>query len=322
MALEQIAGHSPLSDVVAIRAVASTLVLHRQTAKLPDGGAADSSLFEVSSLAPSLHESHRMNTAAVLSSVTDGVAEITLNRPEKLNSFTRAMHAQLRQALDTALGEPTVRALLLTGSGRGFCAGQDLEDVVDASTGQPGDVTATLVENYNPLVCLLQECRVPVVCAVNGIAAGAGANLALACDIVLAARSASFLQAFAKIGLVPDAGGSYFLPRLVGSARALGLALLADRLPAETAAQWGLIWQVVDDAELMGSARALARQLASQPTAALALIKKEFRASAGNDLAAQLALEVECQRAAASTHDYREGVAAFLAKRKPVFKGN
>jgi 2-(1,2-epoxy-1,2-dihydrophenyl)acetyl-CoA isomerase len=262
-----------------------------------------------------------MNQPAILLNVTDGVAEITLNRPDKLNSFTRSMHAELRAALDAALGDDRVRALMLTGAGRGFCAGQDLEDIIDPASGQPGSPAATLAEDYNPLIRRLQTCSIPVVCAINGIAAGAGANLALACDIVIAARSASFLQAFAKIGLVPDAGGSFFLPRLVGTARALGLAMLAERLPAETAAQWGLIWEVVDDAMLMERARTLCRQLASAPTVALGLIKREIRASFDNDLAAQLDLEAECQQIAASTSDYREGVAAFLAKRKPNFGG-
>lgn len=262
-----------------------------------------------------------MTSSAIILAITDGVAEITLNRPDRLNSFTRAMHAELRNALDQALGDRTVRAILLTGAGRGFCAGQDLEDIIDPATGEPGSPAATLEEDYGPLIRRLQECAIPVVCAVNGVAAGAGANIALACDIVVAARSASFIQAFAKIGLVPDAGGSHFLPRLVGTARAMGLAMLADRLTAETAVQWGLIWEVADDAEMMNRARSLARQLAAQPTIALGLIKREIRASFGNDLAAQLDLEAECQQVAASTADYREGVAAFLAKRKPEFRG-
>lgn len=262
-----------------------------------------------------------MTQPTILCSIADGFAEVTLNRPDKLNSFTRVMHAQLRETLSEVLDNTSVRAVLLTATGRGFCAGQDLEDIIDPVTGKPGSPTTTLDEDYNPLIRRLQDCRVPVVCAVNGIAAGAGANLALACDIVIAARSAAFLQAFAKIGLVPDAGGSYFLPRLVGTARALGLAMLADRLPAETAAQWGLIWEVVDDAALMDRARSLARQLAMQPTVALGLIKREMRASFANDLASQLELEASCQSAAAETADYREGVSAFLAKRKPVFRG-
>ena len=262
-----------------------------------------------------------MPSSCILLSITDGVAEVTLNRPDKLNSLTRTMHAELRAALASIRNDTSVRAILLTGAGRGFCAGQDLDDVIDPATGKPGTVSNTLLEDYNPLIRALQESPLPVVCAVNGVAAGAGANIALACDVVLAARSAVFLQAFAKIGLVPDAGGSYFLPRLVGMARAKGLAMLADKLPAETALQWGLIWQVVGDEHLMEEARLLARRLATQPTLALGLIKREFHASSGNSLADQLALEADLQSTAAQSHDYHEGVAAFLAKRKPVFEG-
>ena len=262
-----------------------------------------------------------MTSPTILLDIVGGVAEITLNRPEKLNSFTREMHAELRMALAAINANESVRAILLTGSGRGFCAGQDLEDVIDPSTGKPGAVSTTLTDDYNPLIQALHNGPLPVVCAVNGIAAGAGANIALACDIVLAARSASFLQAFAKIGLVPDAGGSYFLPRLIGTARAMGLSMLADKLPAEQARDWGLIWQVTDDADLMTEARSIARHLANQPTLALGLIKREIHASARNDLARQLALETTLQQMASGSHDYQEGVAAFLEKRKPVFLG-
>ena len=262
-----------------------------------------------------------MPSSCILLSISDGVAEVTLNRPDKLNSFTRVMHAELRAALSAIRHDTSVRAILLTGAGRGFCAGQDLDDVIDPSTGKPGTVSNTLMEDYNPLIRTLHEVPLPVVCAVNGVAAGAGANIALACDLVLAARSAVFLQAFAKIGLVPDAGGSYFLPRLVGMARAMGLAMLAEKLPAETALQWGLIWQVVDDARLMEEARLLARRLATQPTVALGLIKRELHASSRNSLTEQLALEADLQSTAAQSHDYHEGVAAFLAKRQPVFEG-
>jgi 2-(1,2-epoxy-1,2-dihydrophenyl)acetyl-CoA isomerase len=262
-----------------------------------------------------------MSEQSILLSVADGVAEITLNRPERLNSFTASMHAALRAALARARADSAVRALLLTGAGRGFCAGQDLDDVVDPITGQAGGVVATIEENYNPLINALQEAPWPVVCAVNGVAAGAGANIALACDLVIAARSASFIQAFVKIGLVPDAGGSYFLPRLVGTARAVGMAMTGDRVGADDAQAWGLIWKVVDDAELMPHARALARHLAAQPTRALVLIKRQMQASLGNSLESQLALEARLQGEAAASSDYREGVAAFLAKRKPTFTG-
>ncbi len=263
-----------------------------------------------------------MSQNSILLEINHGVAEITLNRPDKLNSFTRAMHARLREALAAARTDPSVRAILLTGAGRGFCAGQDLADVVDPATGKPGKVNKTLAEDYNPLIHMLQEIPIPVVCAVNGVAAGAGANIALACDIVVAARSASFIQAFVKIGLVPDAGGSYVLPRLIGLARAKALAMLGDKLDAETAERWGLIWRCVDDAVLLAEARKLAQHLATQPTKALGLIKQALHASLGNDLAAQLAVELDHQSQCADSHDYQEGVGAFLEKRKPAFKGH
>ena len=263
-----------------------------------------------------------MSETSILLAVANGVAEITLNRPDKLNSFTRAMHQELRDALGQARANPAVRAILLTGAGRGFCAGQDLADVLDPITGKPGGVSGTLEHDYNPLIHALQQINVPVVCAVNGVAAGAGANIALACDVVLAARSASFIQAFVKIGLVPDAGGSYALPRLIGLARAKALAMLGDKLDAETAERWGLIWRCVDDAMLMAEARKLALQLAAAPTKAIALIKRAMHASLGNDLASQLALELDFQNQCSGSHDYSEGVAAFLEKRKPQFTGN
>ena len=259
---------------------------------------------------------------SVLLAISAGVAEITLNRPDKLNSFTRAMHADLRAAIKTIRADNSVRTILLTGAGRGFCAGQDLADIIDPATGRPGGVNNTLEENYHPLIHALQEIPLPVVCAVNGVAAGAGASVALACDIVLAARSASFIQAFVKIGLVPDAGSSHALPRLIGMARAKALAMLGDKLDAETAERWGLIWRCVDDAALMSEARKLASHLASQPTKALGLIKQAMHASPGNDLAAQLALERDFQAQCAQSNDYREGVGAFLEKRAPVFSGN
>jgi 2-(1,2-epoxy-1,2-dihydrophenyl)acetyl-CoA isomerase len=251
----------------------------------------------------------------------EGVATLTLNRPDKLNAFTPELHRALQQALDEVECDGAVRAILLTGAGRGFCAGQDLE--LRRGNAGGGDTAANSLDTwYNPLVRRLRRLEKPVVCAVNGVAAGAGANVALACDIVIAARSASFIQAFCKIGLVPDAGGTYHLPRLVGMARAGALMLLGDKLAAEEAAQWGLIWRVVDDAALLPEATALARHLARQPTRGLALIKEALNASLANTLDQQLDLERDLQRIAAGTNDFREGVAAFFDKRPATFTGS
>ena len=262
-----------------------------------------------------------MNGSAVLVSIADGVARITLNRPDRLNSFNDAMHAELRQALDRVRAEASVRVLLLTGAGRGFCAGQDLSDRAVAPGGAPVDLGASIERNYRPLILTLRALPMPVVCAVNGVAAGAGANIALACDIVIAAKSASFIQAFAKIGLVPDSGGTYWLPRLVGPARAMALALLGDKLSASDAQAWGLIWKCVDDTELASTVDALLAQLAQAPTKGLAAIKAAMHASEHNTLEAQLALERDLQRALGYSGDYREGVAAFVEKRPPRFTG-
>jgi 2-(1,2-epoxy-1,2-dihydrophenyl)acetyl-CoA isomerase len=251
----------------------------------------------------------------------DGIARITLARPDRLNSFTSQMHAELREALARVRDDSGTRVLLLTGEGRGFCAGQDLSDRAVAPGAAPVDLGQSIEENYKPLVLALRNLPLPVVCAVNGVAAGAGANIALACDIVIAARSASFIQAFCKIGLIPDSGGTWFLPRLVGDARAMGLALLGDKLTAEQAAAWGLIWQCVDDDALMPTVDRLLEQLAAAPTRGLAAIKRALHESAGHSLAAQLDLERDVQRELGRSDDYREGVAAFLAKRPPRFKG-
>ena len=250
------------------------------------------------------------------------VRTLTLNRPAALNSFTQDMHAELRAALDAAAADPAVRAVLITGAGRGFCAGQDLNDpgMAAGADGKP-DIGAVIEKNYRPLALRIQAMPVPVVCAVNGVAAGAGANFAFCCDIVLAARSAKFIQAFSKIGLVPDSGGTFFLPRLVGDARARALAILAEPLPAETAEAWGLIWKVVDDDALRSTAEALAAQLATQPTQGLALIKQAFNASAAHTLDQQLDLERDLQRKAGRTPDYREGVEAFMERRPARFTG-
>jgi 2-(1,2-epoxy-1,2-dihydrophenyl)acetyl-CoA isomerase len=257
--------------------------------------------------------------ATVLIDRRDGWCVLTLNRPDRLNSFNAEMHRALADAFAGIEADAACRAVLLTGAGRGFCAGQDLNDRATSSAAP--DLGATLDGLYNPLVRRMRRLPKPIVCAVNGVAAGAGANIALAADIVLAARSAKFIQSFAKIGLVPDSGGTYALPRLVGDARARGLALLAEPLPADKAAEWGLIWKAVDDADLMAEAEALATHLATQPTQGLALIKQALDASAGNSLDQQLDLERDLQRRAGQTADYAEGVRAFIEKRPAKFTG-
>ena len=256
----------------------------------------------------------------ILSRRTDDWVEITLNRPDRLNAFNDEMHAALRAALEAAR-DGGARAVLLTGAGRGFCAGQDLGDRDPRRMGGPPDLGHTLRTFYNPLIRLIRAFDAPVVCAVNGVAAGAGANLALACDIVLAGESARFIQSFAKVGLVPDAGGSWSLPRLLGEARAKALALTAEPLPAATAADWGLIWKALPDDALMAEARALTGRLAAGPTAGLAAAKHAIQAAAVHTLDQQLDLEAALQKACGEGPDYAEGVAAFLEKRTPVFTG-
>jgi 2-(1,2-epoxy-1,2-dihydrophenyl)acetyl-CoA isomerase len=257
----------------------------------------------------------------ILFEIRDGAARLTLNRPDRLNSFNDAMHGEVRDALAQLKRDADVRVLLLTGAGRGFCAGQDLSDRAVAPGQARVDLGASIERNYVPLVLGLRALPLPVVCAVNGVAAGAGANIALACDIVVATKSASFIQAFAKIGLVPDSGGTYFLPRLVGPARAMGLAMLADKLSAEQAAEWGLIWRCVEDETFPETVESLVAQLAQAPTRGLAAIKRALHASEQATLDQQLALERELQRELGYSHDYGEGVAAFTAKRAPRFTG-
>jgi len=254
--------------------------------------------------------------------IDNGIAVLTLNRPDRLNSFTQAMHREVRAALDQVQADKSVRVLLLTGAGRGFCAGQDLNDRAVEPGGPGVDLGESVEKYYAPLVMTLRTLPMPVICAVNGVAAGAGANLALACDIVLAAKSASFIEAFSKLGLIPDTGGTWALPRLIGPARAMGLAMLGERLPAEKAEQWGLIWRCVPDDALMMEAMAMAEHFAAAPTKGLAYTKKAMLASSTNTLEQQLALEASMMRELGYSHDYREGVAAFIEKRQPQFQGN
>jgi 2-(1,2-epoxy-1,2-dihydrophenyl)acetyl-CoA isomerase len=261
-----------------------------------------------------------MTYETILFAVDRGIARLTLNRPDKLNSFNTQMHADVRHAL-AGLGEHGARVLVLTGAGRGFCAGQDLADRA-VTPGTPGvDLGDSIEQNYKPLILALHHLPMPVIAAVNGVAAGAGANIALACDIVIAARSASFVQAFSKLGLVPDSGGTWSLPRLVGNARALGLTLLGQKLTAENAAAWGMIWQCVDDHDLPAVVDALAQQLSVAPTRGLAATKAAIYGGWRRTLAEQLDVERDAQRELGRSADYAEGVAAFSEKRTANFKG-
>lgn len=259
-----------------------------------------------------------LSEATVLLKLSNGIATITLNRPDRLNALTEAMHGELAQAFDRIELDRAVRTVLLTGAGRGFCSGQDLND--RATVDQP-DLGDTLDRLYNPLIRRMKALDRPIIAAVNGVAAGAGANLALACDIVLAGKSALFVQAFVKIGLIPDAGGSYALPRLVGHARAMGLSMLGEQITGEQAADWGMIWRAVEDDQLLEEATAMAKHLAAQPTVALGLMKQAIHASVSNQLDQQLELERDLQQKAGKTEDFSEGVNAFLDRREAIFKG-
>ncbi|TQI81154.1 2-(1,2-epoxy-1,2-dihydrophenyl)acetyl-CoA isomerase [Serratia fonticola] len=262
-----------------------------------------------------------MENALILSHIEAGVLTITLNRPDRLNSFNDEMHHQLSEALTVAERDDTVRCVLITGAGRGFCAGQDLNDRNVSVEQAAPDLGLSVERFYNPLIRRLSALPKPIVCAVNGVAAGAGAALALACDIVVAADNASFIQSFCKLGLVPDSGGSWYLPRLVGHARAMGMTLLGDKISAQQAVEWGMIWQIVAAAELAEHTFSMARQLATQPTYGLGLIKKAMYSSASNTLDQQLDLERDLQRLGGRSADYREGVNAFFSKRQPNFSG-
>ncbi len=253
--------------------------------------------------------------------IEDGLARLTLNRPDRLNSFNAKMHEEVRAAMETVQRDDGIRCLLISGNGRAFCAGQDLSDRDVAPGDDAPDLGETLERKYNPLIRSLVTLEKPVVCAVNGVAAGAGANIALACDIVIAAESAKFIQSFCNIGLVPDSGGTWTLPRLAGRARALGMALLGERISARQAEDWGMIWKCVADDDLASATEQMARHLATQPTRGLGLIKRAMLASSKNSLDDQLDLERDLQQLAGRSEDYREGVSAFMDKREPEFKG-
>jgi 2-(1,2-epoxy-1,2-dihydrophenyl)acetyl-CoA isomerase len=262
-----------------------------------------------------------MSDPTLLESHADGVLSLTLNRPDVLNSFNRAMALALQAALARAATDDSVRAVLLTGAGRGFCAGQDLAEALPQGDGPMPDIGEIVASCYNPIVSAIRHLEKPVICAVNGVAAGAGANLAFACDLTIAADEASFVESFAKLGLIPDTSGTFFVPRLVGMQRATGMFFLGEKLSAARAKEWGLIWDTVPSAELVSTAFALARRLASQATRGFGLTKRALNASFNNGLDAQLEVEAQAMHEAGRTADYAEGVRAFLGKRAPVYVG-
>ena len=260
-------------------------------------------------------------TQSLLTALHHGVLELTLNRPDVLNSFDRAMAQALQVELARAANNPDIRAVLLTGAGRGFCAGQDLQEVLPQGDGPMPDISEVVRASYNPIIRAIRGLEKPVICAVNGIAAGAGANLAFACDLTIAAEEASFVESFAKLGLIPDTSGTFFVPRIVGAQRATGMFFLAEKMSAVKAKEWGLIWDVVPHAVLLDSARGLAKQLAQQATRGFGLTKRAMNASWANGLDEQLEMEARCMQEAGQTADYAEGVHAFLEKRAPKYTG-
>ena len=262
-----------------------------------------------------------MQFETIVFEIKDGVARLTLNRPERLNSFTVQMHTEVAAALTEVETNKAARVLVLTGAGRGFCAGQDLNDRAVAPGAAPVDLGESIEKYYGPLIKRISNLRMPVICAVNGVAAGAGANIAVAGDIVIAARSAKFIESFANIGLIPDSGGTWHLAKHVGQARALGMALTGEPIPAETAANWGLIWKCVDDEKLAEEVDALAGKFAQGPTRGLAATKAAIRAAWLKDLPTELDIERDLMRELGRSHDYLEGVKAFMEKRKPTFTG-
>lgn len=262
-----------------------------------------------------------MTASLILTDLSDGVLQITLNRPDVLNSFNRAMALELQAALGRAATDPEVRAVLLTGAGRGFCAGQDLQEVLPAGDGPMPDISEIVRASYNPIILAIRTLEKPVICAVNGIAAGAGANLAFACDLTIAAEEANFVESFSKLGLIPDTSGTFFVPRLAGPQRATGMFFLADKLPALTAKEWGLIWDTVPLSHLAEASMHLAKALATQATRGFGLTKRAMNQSWANSLEQQLEVEALHMQEAGRTADYEEGVRAFLEKRKPEYRG-